>query len=197
MSVENYNWTYHILPYMEQNAVYQLWPKNITQLKKSIVGGFLCPSRRQKRLYQSVAKSDYSGSIGTGSNYNGVLVRTSNSKSPRWISFSQMTDGTTNTIMVGESRVHLKFLEGGGCCGDNENLWNSGWADDVLRSAANVPAYDVVSASIASGIVDGQFGSSHPAQMNAVYADGSVRGVSYTIDLTTFQRACIRDDGNP
>ena len=49
-----------------------------------------------------------------------------------------------------------------------------------------------------------RFGSSHIAGINAVFADGSVRVISYNIqsqnsngNLGTWQRICIRNDGLP
>ena len=109
-----------------------------------------------------------------------------------------VTDGTANTLMLGEKRVHRAFMDNtGGCCGDNEGAWNNGWADDVVRAATFAPAADVTDASIASGIVDNQFGAAHPTIMVGAYTDGAVQNITYSIDLTVFQRACVRDDGNP
>ena len=187
-----WNWSLHVLPYMEQQAVYDLWPSQISKLRASPVGMYYCPSRRQKRLYKGQAKSDYAGSRGTAN--NGVLVQTNTTG---WISFSQLTDGTSNTLMLGETRIHRRFLDASNCCSDNEPAWNSGWADDVIRAATFVPAPDVIDPTLSGGIVDGQFGSPHPSAMNAVYADGSVQTVSFTVDLQVFRNACVRDDGNP
>ena len=32
---------------------------------------------------------------------------------------------------------------------------------------------------------------------NGALADGSVRGFSFSIDLETFRRVCVRNDGEP
>ena len=40
-----------------------------------------------------------------------------------------------------------------------------------------------------------RFGSSHQAGVNAVFADGSVRSISYTIDPTTFSYLGNKSDG--
>jgi prepilin-type processing-associated H-X9-DG protein len=39
------------------------------------------------------------------------------------------------------------------------------------------------------------FGSAHPAGINAVFADGSVKPVSYTIPNAIFQLLCRKSDG--
>lgn len=187
--IDRFSWTFHILPYMEQQTVYEMWPSNLAQLQKTIVGTYVCPSKRQPRLYQGVAKSCYSGSLGTGS--NGIFKQTSTS----WIALNAVTDGTSNTLMVGEGQIHRGYLEGGGCCSDNESLWSSGWADDVLRNGNTPPARDVPVGNLPSGIVDGRFGSSHPGIMTSVFADGSVRVIRFTVSPTVFLNACVRDDG--
>lgn len=190
--VDRFNWTFHCLPFMEQPAVYQMWPNQLGLLNKTIVGITYCPSRRSKKLYQGVSKCDYAGSRGLSN--NGVFVQTSTG----WIGMKAVTDGTANTLMLGEKRVHRAFMDNtAGCCGDNEGAWNNGWADDVVRAATFAPAADVTDATIASGIVDNQFGAAHPAIMVGAYTDGAVQNISYSIDLTVFQRACVRDDGNP
>jgi len=187
--IDRFSWTFHILPYMEQEPIYSLWPNNIPQLQKTILSVYICPTKRQKKLYQGVAKSCYAGSIGTGS--NGIFTQSSG----RWIGLNAITDGTSNTLMVGEGQVHRRFMEGGGCCGDNESAWMSGWADDVLRNGNSPPAPDVSNSTLPSNIADGRFGSSHSGVMPAVFADGSVRLVKFTVDPTVFRNACVRDDG--
>jgi prepilin-type processing-associated H-X9-DG protein len=39
------------------------------------------------------------------------------------------------------------------------------------------------------------FGSAHPNGINAVFADGSVRPIGYTIPNPIFQLVCRKDDG--
>lgn len=188
--VDRYNWPFHILPYMEQAAVYDMWPNDIPKLQQTVVPTFYCPTRRALRLYKNVAKSDYSGSRGTGN--NGVLTETATG----WIGFPAVTDGTSSTLLVAESRVHRGYMESGGCCSDNESAWNSGFADDVVRHGNNNPPLrDVFDTAIPDSIVDGDFGSSHPGGMNAVFTDGSVHTVHYTVDADVFRRACVRNEG--
>jgi prepilin-type processing-associated H-X9-DG protein len=44
--------------------------------------------------------------------------------------------------------------------------------------------------------VGAYFGSAHPAGMNAVFADGSVRLVRYGIATKVFSNLCNKNDGN-
>jgi hypothetical protein len=188
---DRYSWTYHILPYLEQDNLYQLGKTNRGALETSIVKTYYCPTRRQIRLYQGVAKCDYGASRGTSE--NGVAVRVNLGK---LVTMLKITDGTSNTLMVGENRVHKAFLEGGGCCSDNESAYTSGWADDVVRQGNNSPPQpDVTDPNIASGVVDGWFGSSHIGGMNGVLADGSVRFIRFSVSPQVFGWLCQIDDG--
>jgi hypothetical protein len=137
-----------------------------------------------------VAKSDYSANCGTN-NTNGVFVRSRDG----WITMAEIRDGTANTLLVAESRIHLHYMTSGGCCGDNESAYLCGFADDNGRRGNKIPQPDIVSRTIIDGAPDNFFGSSHPAAMNAVLADGSVRTVTYRVDPTVFQRFSIRFDG--
>jgi prepilin-type processing-associated H-X9-DG protein len=68
--------------------------------------------------------------------------------------------------------------------------WNGGW--EVYRTGSTQPARDIRSSSTASLTA---FGSAHPTGFNAVFADGSVRHIRYAVNLTTWRRACVLNDG--
>jgi prepilin-type N-terminal cleavage/methylation domain-containing protein/prepilin-type processing-associated H-X9-DG protein len=199
--IDLFCWTYHILPFMEQNALFMKVPPDTTAnrnvVRKGIVPSYYCPSRRTPRLYQGVAKCDYAGNCGT-TDTNGVFVKTLNSTTGvvQFTNMAGITDGTSNTLMFGEGRVHLAYMDNtNGCCSDNEDCYTNGWADDVGRRGTHAPAPDVSDLSIPSGDVDGYFGSSHPGGMNACLADGSVRFIRFSVNATTFRNLTIRNDG--
>lgn len=184
------SWTFPLLPYMEQGTLYTSVYNNWPQMRKSTVPVYHCPSRRSVRLYQNLAKSDYSGSQGTAE--NGMFVRYVTAS----ISLAAVSDGLSNTLAVGESMVHRGFMEGGGgCCSDNESAYDSGWADDVIRSTNVVPGNDLSDTALSSGLVDGRFGSSHVGGFHGLLGDGSVRFIQVSIDLTVFRRLGQRNDG--
>ena len=192
--VSHLNWTYHILPHIEQDNIHKLVRPgsgtNWGNLNTRVVKTFYCPTRRSPRLYKGQAKSDYAASRGTSD--NGVARRADLGHT---VNMAGVTDGTSNTMMLGETRIHLGFMESGGCCGDNESAYNSGWADDVVRHGNVPPAPDIRDAAIASGATDGHFGGSHTGGLNIGLADGSVRFIRFSVNRTTFQRLNRRDDG--
>jgi len=184
------SWTFPILPFLEQANLYNSVYNNWAQMRRSPVAVYHCPSRRTPKLYLNLAKSDYSGSHGTSE--NGMFARYATAS----LSWGDVSDGLSATLMVGESMVHRGYMEvSGGCCGDNESAYDSGWADDVVRNTNTPPGNDVTSTTFASGIADGRFGSSHVGGFHGLLGDGSVRFVSINIDLTVFRRLGQRNDG--
>ena len=187
---EYYCWTYQILPQLEQNNLHKIGQTNRQLLRTTPVKTYYCPSRRRFMKYRGVAKSDYAASRGTGN--NGVV--TPSNQSPQ--TMAGITDGTSNTIMVAESRVHVGFMLGGtACCSDNEDAYTNGWADDVVRHGNSPPQPDILDKSIDPRLADGLFGSSHTSGINVVFADGSARTVSFQVSRTTFRYLAQIDDG--
>jgi prepilin-type N-terminal cleavage/methylation domain-containing protein len=188
--IHRYSWPFHILPFMEQQSVYEfgLIKANYSALQKTIVGTYYCPSRRSVTLYKNLAKCDYSISRGSGS--NGIAIQVA----PNF-GFAAITDGTANTLLAGEGRIHRAYMQSGGCCADNEDAYTSGAADDVVRMGTRPPEPDPSDTAIPDGAVDDQFGSSHPGGIGTVLVDGSVRVVGYDVDATMFRYFSIRNDG--
>lgn len=186
---DHLSWTFPLLPYLEQANLYQSVYSNWPQMRRSPVGVFHCPSRRSVRLYQNFAKSDYSGSRGTAE--NGMFVRYATAS----LSLKDVSDGLSNTLAIGESMVHRAYMEGGGCCGDNESAYDSGWADDVIRHTSLPPGADPVDAAVIADVADGRFGSSHSGGFHGLLADGSVRFIQFSIDMSVFRLLGHRSDG--
>lgn len=220
-NVESWAWSYWILPFVDQTAVFNLAsngkdPAPVVNAgtynsAESTVAGkaipiYYCPSRRSPTLISGSYKCDYAGNAGDKGRNDGtpgVLIRTGVDK----IRFEQIKDGASNTLMVAEKVLQPDSYGYDG--GDNERWNNAGWDEDHVRWGASThattgvityypPLPDVkgpVSTSSAS-VWPSNFGSSHSA-LNGVLCDGSVRQIAFDIDQETFRRLCGSKDQKP
>jgi prepilin-type N-terminal cleavage/methylation domain-containing protein len=108
------------------------------------------------------------------------------------IELQHITDGTSNTYMVGEKFLDSLAYSGDGTIngGDNHSYY-SGWDWDTQRFATEdwPPLPDTPNANFYQ-----MFGSAHPGAWHALLCDGSVRAMSYDIDITTHKRYANRFD---
>jgi prepilin-type N-terminal cleavage/methylation domain-containing protein/prepilin-type processing-associated H-X9-DG protein len=113
---------------------------------------------------------------------------------------SQITDGTSKTMMIGEKYVRSDLYEGG--CSSDDAGWSDGWDPDVIRSTGIPPLPDRDTDPLTDP--NGQppmgtawwefhFGSAHPSALNIVFADGSVRSINYDINLEVFNALGTRN----
>ncbi len=106
------------------------------------------------------------------------------------ISPANITDGLSNTFLVGEKYLDPDNYENGADPGDDEGLY-SGFANNTSRFTASPPLNDT------SGLVNYcVYGSAHPGGLNMAMCDGSVRFVLTSVDPTTFKWLGNRQDGN-
>jgi prepilin-type N-terminal cleavage/methylation domain-containing protein len=213
-----FSWTYHIYPFIEQDSLHRLitadpmtnittiagGPAALSKLDKTPVPIFYCPTRRTVRLYHNDAVCDYGGNAGV-SGSDGVIIL-NNSPTYTKVTMLTITDGTSNTLLLGERRINLADIETGNDCYDNEPAVRPANDCDVLRRAQAVsgswltPAQDTNMATTANcGEFGGggmcQYGSSHPTGMMGALCDGSVRRISYSVNPTVFKNLCVRNDG--
>jgi prepilin-type N-terminal cleavage/methylation domain-containing protein/prepilin-type processing-associated H-X9-DG protein len=117
---------------------------------------------------------------------------------------AQLTDGTTNVLMMAEkfmdpSRyVPVKLDEEppqvpwGVPIAFTDMGYYHGWNWGTMRCSMYGPIPDQPLTNLAYWQM---FGSAHPDGINAVFADGSVRSISYAISNPIFQLLCRKDDG--
>ena len=215
-------WTYNILPWIEQKNLREIGMGQAGPLKQAelarLVGTpikfYHCPSRRPAKLYPITvqplnaatvtqgAKLDYGANCGDGGNernggdpaqapsaadtYPGIVYDKST------IKLALITDGLSNTFMVGEKYLSPAAYQTGTDAADNENLY-VGFDNDNARSVGASyfpPRQDtrlVANLQI--------FGSAHPGGFNMVMCDGSVRLIQYNIDQTSYRNLGHRMDG--
>ena len=118
------------------------------------------------------------------------------------IGLKHIKDGAAHTLIFAEKRMNAACL--GQYQLDDDQGYTSGWDFDVNRNASLPPERDYDSelltlrnpATHASELrMLSQFGSAHSQGMNAAFADGSVRQISYSIEPLVFHRMGRRNDG--
>jgi hypothetical protein len=103
-----------------------------------------------------------------------------------------LRDGRTLTYLVGEKYVSPENYYTGGDHGDDWSVY-TGYQDDICRTAWYAPMMDGEADRWMAA--ECRFGSPHPTGWNAMFCDGSVRTMSYYIDLDVHARLANRADG--
>ena len=154
-------------------SVMDFTPRNSQQLGNSYTG-----------FKGVIVRSSYfnKGGAGTDLRYDPV------------VKIGKISDGTSKTMMIFEKRLR----SGGGTASrqsDDDEGWASGWDYDTVRLTYCQPHADSpqeVTGNNASFMTPG---AAHSAGFNAVFADGSVTTLYYSIDIETFNRLGHRSDG--
>jgi hypothetical protein len=130
-----------------------------------------------------IASGSFQGVMGTTST-NGTGLLYSNSRT----SFRDVTDGTTNTLAMGERGIPNDLYWGFFLCGYGNPL-GLGDGDNLNTTRFG----------FAKGLPDGNhnlhFWSYHAGGGHFQMVDGSVRFVSYSINFTTYQALSTRKGG--
>lgn len=144
------------------------------------------------------------GSDNSGNNLNGIFYSASRT------SFRDITDGTSNTAMVGEIRLAEADRALSGDSGDDwrgyafnmagPNVWfstrnppNTGTADQLIRCRQDLLDMPCLKTSTNMYL---HTRSMHPGGVQIGLADASVRFMPETINTLTFQGLGARNDGN-
>jgi prepilin-type N-terminal cleavage/methylation domain-containing protein len=202
---QNWGWAYQLLPFMEQGNLWALPRNDDAEVERTALPYYFCRSRRLPMVVTSHwgvrAMMDYAGNAGTdggpaasGHGLNGLLVRTGSQWIPIRPTDESIPDGASNTLLVSEKRLNTAMF-GPDQWNDDEG-YVAGYDEDTICWALQPPKPDSNQLADYQDL-EGRFGSSHAAGINAVFADGAVHTIGYSINLTVFQRLCIRNDGQP
>lgn len=233
-------WPYQILAYIEQGAAMQLAGGYIRSVA---MPSYICPSRRgATKLTNGGANggrpldyaAPYFGPVGRGaatirataSSFWGIVVPSEPAASvtgrafggDNKVTFGSITDGTSNTILLGEKWLRPDQY-GIGSWMDDHNIVGS-LDQDSMRVGDQPPIQDTnmststrlfVAANANNPCCDywrdpntrtptarlgSRFGGAHTGVMISLRADGSVNGVSMSVDQAVFANLCNKQDGN-
>jgi prepilin-type N-terminal cleavage/methylation domain-containing protein/prepilin-type processing-associated H-X9-DG protein len=115
------------------------------------------------------------------------------------VQIKDVADGTSKTYAVGEKYMDPDHYEDGKDSGDDWSMY-AGQQDDTVRSTHYDPTASIILAPAqdragVGGMVNWQFGSSHPGGVNMVMCDGSVRSVGFDLAPEIHRRLGNRADG--
>ena len=116
------------------------------------------------------------------------------------ITFGKIKDGSSHTLVLGEKRLRPSQYQSG--TWHDDRGWSDGWDPDTLRSTicpvgrdSDLERFHYNAPQDAERMYGFNFGSNHPAGFNAAFADGSVRSISYDVDLESMNQLAHRSDG--
>jgi len=173
-------WSVFLLPYLEEGPLFaQLdialpfdHPVN-AEAAATILPQLVCPSNGLgSQLSSGRGPSDYGGMYGE---------RITSANSPpkgtmlidEAVRFRQIVDGTSHTIVIGE---------------------DTGFADGQWINGRNI--FDQAFGINAAPTIENDLRSEHPGGAQVVFADGSVRFLSDSMNLNTLAAMCTRAGGD-
>jgi prepilin-type processing-associated H-X9-DG protein len=199
------NWLVQLLPYLEEATTFNhidfsvgVYDKKNAAVRAIHFPILVCPSTGARRHPLDTAAGagswiasayaachhDVEAPIDAGN--RGVMYLNSH------IGQKDVTDGTTNTIYVGEKLSDEQDL--GWMSGSRATLRNTGTPPDSGWNLANVRGGGQLQPP-SSDLAVGGFGSDHTGGGNFLFGDGRTTFIAQSIDAKVFQRLGSRADG--
>lgn len=231
------SWAFDLLPYVEQSAIHSSLVNTArvddiqnSRAMRSPVVVFYCPSRRSPAAdrdfdnddtapaeeHRNVAAGgDYAGSAGmhhdfskSSSTLTDEYLATEGALYTRsQVSIRNASDGTANTIAIGE-KYKLTEDEARNQAGFDGNRLHYFQADTAFFAGDNL---ETIISGTECGLAHGgsgglpttcgnnslreQFGSNHAQVCNFVFLDGHVQSIPVSVDVITLQRLSMIGDG--
>jgi len=179
-----------------------------------VIKSFICPSDiLPNQKGNGFGKSNYCGNIGStstwgattygcgnvnGARQNGVLLHANNNDSTWCSTLTSISDGTSNTIAVGEATTSTNVT----LANTNSSqfpIWaggNGGGCNGLTSIVSTLRVVDGANYPL-GGLSDASFNSKHTGGGNFALADGSVRFININISATTYSALGTRNGGEP
>jgi prepilin-type N-terminal cleavage/methylation domain-containing protein len=224
------SWIFQIGPFFEQGPIYNS-VGNIATIQNAVIPTLFCPSRRPpSTINNQYGGNDYLGNGQGVSNQNGfpgIAQGVIRYYSQNPVTMVSITDGTSNTIGIGEKNLCIPKLNTGADDSDNVGWsWGADWGssgnyDDTLMTNPGISGYNGPTCNYCSlspdltastGCWNGStgthtYGSSHTAGSNFLFMDGSTRLIAFSVsnaviftnpqNLNLIQAMNYINDGNP
>ena len=194
------SWMVQILPFVEETVAFErfdfqggAYSPRSAQVRGHVVELYLCPSSSFLRSEgRGIIPTHYAGchhdvEAPIDVDNHGTLFLNSH------VRYRDISDGTTKTILVGEKTLDPQDL--GWVSGTRSTLRNGGSFVQQTRHTAPPPLLTGEESEDTSPEAVGGFGSAHPGGANFLFADGSTRFLSETIDTTILRHLANRADG--
>ena len=225
-------WFVLILPFMEQNNLYNQWnlANNYYQqspaVQNALVKQYICPTRRNGAMPSTQFEvsstgipdsNQYPGTQGDyacngGQFYNAIVdnplcngamcyansqVNASEqvTSSASQTAFKDITDGTSQTFLVGEKHSVLSMWGQSGPSWGEGAIWNGDFPRNFSRIAGQTKWNLGQGPADSSGPFHCKFGSWHPGICQFLFVDGHVASLSNAPTWTPFRKLACRNDG--
>jgi prepilin-type N-terminal cleavage/methylation domain-containing protein/prepilin-type processing-associated H-X9-DG protein len=212
-----HTWALIILPYIEQDNIYNTYQSTITGVSKTdgmnnhnttnaqmtaarqaSVKTFLCPTRHTSGQLSPLTagstvtgqSSDYAACVGHNGTVptTGIFYMVNSNHMTAQARMADITDGTSNTLMIGEKHIPLGALT---TSPSDLIIYSGGETQTYSRRAG--PSNPLAISNTVT--LNNQFGSWHTGVCQFVFADGSVRGVKNSIPGSSLGLLANRNDG--
>ncbi len=221
-------WTTSLLPFLEQSNLFNQTQTYCTANPGQGNSGscptygfkmkqYICPSNARPQVaYDGIAElTSYLGVAGTVSGgpaptMDGVLyaVTASSNAGARGPTLVAITDGTSNTLAIGERPCTGDTYYGwgfgafgiSGAYGDGDVILGSNDTQMILNSGCGDPTTNIGFKTPINAATTGEqdlahFWSFHTGGANFLFADGHVQFMNYSLPAATFAAMCTRANG--